>query len=136
MRRIQHFDRYTCGMVCDDIEQALEEYAKDRGLSIKRGPARFGATNLTLKLEISTISDSGTVLTRESQDWNRYCHRYKLEPDRVGWMFEYHGQTFQITGLNRKASRYPICAERVSDGKPYRFGCGVVSKAYKLEGAS
>ena len=82
--------------------------------------ARDGA-NGTLKFEMATVTSDGDVLTPEAQAFKTLAHKYGFEPEDLGTVFRYQGTDYRITGLKTRRPKFPISAERVSDGRGFKF---------------
>ena len=46
---------------------------------------------------------------------------FGFQPTDLGRTFRQNGDRFRITGLNTNARRMPIQADRLSDGKRFKF---------------
>lgn len=128
---IQSIDRSTCRLLRDKINESLQELAQELGVTIEAGNASFTNSNVTFKVNIATKNEDGSVNTKEAEDFRRYAARYGLKPDDLGREFTSNGKRFKITGAKPRASRYPILAERIPDGKGYKFAPFQVQVALK-----
>jgi len=123
VRKIKSFDRAECRRFSEAVEIELQKLAKQYGLSIKRGNARFTPTNTTLKIEASIVNPDGTVHTKDAETFKMYARMYELEPTDLGREFtDWSGKTFTITGASSRRCRTPIFVER-ADGKRFRMPC-------------
>jgi hypothetical protein len=105
----------------EELEAHLATFAKEKGMAIKVGSARFLDNNITYKMEVSGQNDQGEIVSKEVEDFGRYCIRYGLKPDDLNKTFVSRGEEFQITGLKPRNHKYPILATRLKDGKQYKF---------------
>lgn len=110
------------------IQEAIESVATEHGVHLKVGNGRYGATG-SLKVEISPISDTGEVETKEAKDFKIYAARYGLHASNLGAEFSAAGERFRITGLKTRAPKRPILAERVTDGAGFVFPASTVARA-------
>lgn len=119
--------------LANEIEDALQDIAKKHNVSIKRGNGSYGETNATLKLEISDISENGTVLDKEAETFLSMATIYGFKPDDLNKVFTSNGSKYSISGLNTRRSKYPISAIRLSDGGKYKFTATSVKLALAKE---
>lgn len=105
----------------NEIEEALQDIAKKHNVQIRRGNGTYGETNATLKLEISDISEDGSVLDKEAETFLSMATIYGFKPDDLNRVFISNGDKYSITGMNPRRSKYPISAIRLRDGGKYKF---------------
>ena len=91
----------------------LEQY----GLSVRVGNAAYTDTTVTLKVECAVRNADGTAQTRESESFKQMAQYIDLEASDL---FQTYGG-YKIMGYNGKARKYPIIAQKVADGKTYKF---------------
>lgn len=103
-----------------EAERVLREHFGDR-LHVDATSARYGGTSFTLKFEFAKVGEDGEALTKERKAWALHAPANGLPEDAVGTEFEANGDTFRITGWNTRAKKYPVQAERVSDGRGFKF---------------
>lgn len=60
------------------------------------------------------------------QAYQQYAARYGWNPDAIGGTFDYAGEQYRLTGYNDRAKKYPFTADRVRDGKGYKFPESIV----------
>lgn len=53
-------------------------------------------------------------------EWNAYCVMYELKPEDFGRKFIIGRRTYEIIGIYPSATRFPIRAKRLPDGKEFR----------------
>ncbi len=104
-----------------DIQQALKEVGKKHGVSIKSSGGKWTQSWAELKVRIELLTQSGEVLTRESEEFKRYCGHYGLKPDHLGREFACAGATYTITGLKTTNFKSPILARHNGSGVIYKF---------------
>ncbi len=117
-------DRTFLRSFTGDAEKALAEIAENYGVSVKFKPGSFArdGSNATLKFEIAAPDPvTGEALGREAQDFKRRATDYGFEPEDLGSEFTVRGTVYRITGLKPRRRTNPICAERVKDGKGFKF---------------
>lgn len=111
-----------------EIEQALLEISKKYNLEIKAGSGSFSPSNATLKLEISSKSTTGEVLTKEAVSFKTNAILFGLKSEDLGKTFRSQGLTFKITGLNTKAHKMPVVASCIENNKTYKFSVDAVKR--------
>ena len=116
------------------IDKALEDVGKELGISLKTGRCSYTQSNCTFKLEGCLIGDDGTAVTKEAESFKMLAASYGLKAEHLHKEFKQGGDTFQITGLNYKARKFPIQAKRISDGATYKFPVDTVRFAMMRDG--
>lgn len=119
--KITSLNKAMIRRLANEFEDAMNEVAKKYGVEVDYKSARFTSDNGTLKYEVSTIGNDGTLNTREVSNLNRYGKQYGLSAEDLGRKFEYRNEVYEITGLNPRAHKYPVCARRLRDGKGFKF---------------
>lgn len=114
-----------------DAMKALERVAAEHGVRITQAPGRFArdGSNATIKFELAAITTSGEVLSKDAQAFKTHAERYGLSPDDLGGTFTHQGEQFRIVGLRTRRPKFPISAERVSDGRGFKFPENVLRNA-------
>jgi len=128
---ITQIDRSTCRLLRDKINESLKDLAEELGVNIEAGNASYTNENATVKLKVSTKNIDGTVNSKEADDFKRCASSWGLTPEDLNREFTIHGKTYKIVGANPRASRYPINAKRVSDGKGFKLAAFQVQLALK-----
>lgn len=121
-------DRAIAKLISADIEAALQPVAETHGLQIKSKGGRFDDTTYTAKIECSEISN-GVAQTPKRREFISMCDAFGLKPEQLDATFKVRGETYRITGLAPSRQRYPVIAERVSDGKSYKMAADTVVEA-------
>jgi hypothetical protein len=116
------------------IDKALIEVGKELGISLKTGNCRYSSDNFTFKLEGSLIGDDGIAVTKEAGAFKLLAHSYGLKAEHLHREFKQGGDTYKIVGLNHKARKFPIQAQRISDGATYKFPVDTVRFAMMRDG--
>lgn len=119
-----------------DAIAALEAVAKRHGVSIAQKAGSFArdGSNATIKFEIATVGNDGQVQTKDAQAFKRDAALFGIDPEALGTTFTVRGTEYRITGLSTRRPKYPISAERVKDGRAFKFPAEVVSS--KVGGTS
>ena len=120
--RLVEFDKQACRTLGNAVENALQKVAQEFGVSIKRKGGSYSSTNYVIKLEASIIGSGGVILSREAEEFKRYCGLYNLEADDLGKTFTSEdGTSYKISGLSTRSGKYPILAENLSNGKTFKL---------------
>jgi len=124
--KINSLDRTAVRRINDDIQSALDAVANRYGVQIKVGNSRFSDSNCTTKIDISTVNEGGTVMTKEATDFNRFATSFGITK-KLGDTFEFRYDTYEIVGLKPRSSKYPVLAKNLSNGKTFKFPANVIN---------
>lgn len=122
-------DRQTTKRLAEASTKALEAVAAEFGVRVKYKSGRYGSSTADLKFEFAEVSEDGTVQSRETEAFTRLAEVYGLHPNDLGRQFKVRQNVYRITGLNTRARKMPIQAERCSDGRGFKFPESVVAEA-------
>lgn len=114
-----------------DALAALEKVASEHGVSIRQESGRFTDSNATIKFTLSAITSSGEVLKPEVQAFKRSAGQFGLHADDLGGTFIVNKTKYRLTGLKTRRPKYPITAERVYDGRSFKFPASSVSNVQR-----
>ncbi len=125
---IKEFNRSNCRELMAEVEEALKPIAEKHGLTLDWKGRTFYRDQMPVMFQflVTKQDEDGNALDAKAQAFKRSAVRVGLEPDDLGKEFVSNGEKFRITGLNLRAKRYPVLAERVRDGKKYKFGADMV----------
>lgn len=98
----------------------LEQVGKEEGFTIRLGNATYSNSNVTFKLELSTVNEDGSVNTKEATDFKNYASMYGLNPNDLGRTFEHIGDVYTVVGCKPRSRKFPILCKN-SQGKVYKF---------------
>ena len=75
------------------------------------------------KFRVTVLDAEGDAFNPSVEEFKRHAEYYGLEVDDLGRTFRssISGELFKITGCKPSHTKYPIIADRVSDGKGYKF---------------
>lgn len=113
------------------LEAALQPFAKENNLAIKFGTARFGSTAVTFKVDVAEISASGDVMSKEVDAFKKNAMLYGLKPEDLGRTFSSNGRTYRIKGLMTRSHRYPILCEDLNKKTMIKFPSETVARALR-----
>jgi hypothetical protein len=113
-------DRQLLKAARPQIEAALQDLAKELGITIKVGTGNYepdGSAG-SLKLELAEIREDGASAGEIA--FRKVCSLYGLKPEHYGAKIEIRKETFKLVGLNTRAPKKPVEIERVSDGNRFK----------------
>jgi len=127
------FDKIGTKKILDQIGDELQPLAAKLGIHIETGNARYSSTNITLKLNISTINAQGRPTTKEVSDFKELATRYGLSPDDLYKQFDYLGKRYEIVGCKPRSYKYPLVVRENKTGKQYKFSAYMVKTGLEME---
>ena len=119
MSKIKSFDAVVLKALRNELNDALKGVADKYGISIEAGNASFGYGHASFKLELATVKDDGTVMSKEANDFLTYCTMLGLKQTDLGREFEVHGKKYKLKGYRLKSRKFPFIVECINDGKEY-----------------
>jgi hypothetical protein len=125
------FERSTVRLINSEIESALQSISIKYGLRIEIGSSRFSATEITTKVKVAVVSESGTVLSKEAKVWDIMAPTNGITL-KVGDRFKVRSSSliFTVKGWNTRSPKFPIQAE--AGGKSYKLGVSTVKFSEKV----
>ncbi len=108
-------------LITADVLAALSDVGKKHGVTFSNKGGNFSEGSLTIRLEAAVVNADGTVSSRTSEDYTRYCGMYGLKPEWLNQKFMSGGLEFTIIGLNTRRSKNPVEARQTRNGKVYIF---------------
>jgi len=118
---VSQINRKTARQIGDDAMAALDEVANKHGLSVTQKGGSYDNSHFTFKADFSVMNEDGMALTQEAKDLQQLYKQYGFMENPLGQTFKSHGEEFRITGLKVRATKHPITAERVRDGRGFKF---------------
>jgi hypothetical protein len=112
-----------------DALEALKAVAAKHGVTIEQKNGSFArdGSNATVKFELATVGSDGQAQTKGAQSFKQNAALFGIDPNALGTTFMHQGTEYRITGLVTRRPKYPVSAERVSDGRSFKFPSKVVS---------
>ena len=107
------------------LNVALQDVARDYGLSVSVGNATFTPTNVRFKIEFTVLGETGQPIDQTVENFKMHAHIYGLSPDDLGKTFYCDGKPFTICGLKTRGWKYPIRAKN-ANGRVYKFSASYV----------
>ena len=124
-----------CAKLREDLLEAAMDVAAKHGLVAEMGEPRDIdlRSGFELRLRLGIALPDGTLFEPERALFEVMADMCGLRADHFGAEFVSNGECFRITGLNPNRPRYPISAERIFDGRSFKFTAENV--ALKLAGS-
>jgi hypothetical protein len=123
--KITAFTRPNVRQLTDAMLAALKGVEKTYGVRIEPRGGTLGPTAV-LKFEVAAVGADGVAQTIERESFTRFAHAYGLHPAWLDRTFTYRSVDYRLTGLNTKATRAPVLAVRVRDGRAFKFQADAV----------
>tara|TARA_B100001093_G_scaffold435478_1_gene433432 strand:- start:238 stop:633 length:396 start_codon:yes stop_codon:yes gene_type:complete len=122
MQSIKQFNKPTIVQLRSSINEALDQVAKEYGITISAGNCSFSGNEANFKLKLNTIGDNGTVITRESQMWDLYKSRTNCSHLSIGDTITIQGNSYTLSGYNTRARKAPI---NFTDSRGNGYKCSI-----------
>ena len=122
MKNIKAFNRANIKGLRNEIDEALDRVAKKYGITISAGNCTFSGNEANFKLKLNTIGEGGTVITRESQNWDFYKSRTNCGHLNIGDTIQLQGNSYTLTGYNTRARKAPI---QFKDSRGNGYKCSI-----------
>lgn len=112
-----------CERLRRDLLAACRQVAETHGLSVEGGDLseidlRHG---FDIGFRVGIPTPDGSLFSHEKALFEALAGSFGLEPSDYARSFRTGGETFRITAINPNRPKYPISAERVADGRVYKF---------------
>ncbi len=113
--------------LCDrlrlDLLNACRKVAETHGLTVEGGELsdidlRHG---FDIEFSVGIPMDDGSLYSVDRALFEVLAEPFGLKPSDYGRIFRTGGETFRITAINPNRPKYPISAERLADGREYKF---------------
>ena len=127
MKNIKSFDKPQIVQLRSSIDKALDRVAKEYGITISAGNCSFSGNEANFKLKLNTISEGGTVITKEMKAWDLYANLTNGPLDglnhlKCGDSISIQGSPYILTGYNTRARKAPI---NFTDSRGNGYKCSV-----------
>ena len=74
-----------------------------------------------IRFRVGIPMEDGSLFSHEKRVFEVLADSFGLEPSDYGRTFKTDGHAFRITAINPNRPKYPISAERIADGRGYKF---------------
>ena len=74
-----------------------------------------------IEFSVGIPMDDGSLYSVDRALFEVLAEPFGLKPSDYGRIFRTGGETFRITAINPNRPKYPISAERLADGRGYKF---------------
>lgn len=112
-----------CDRLRRDLMDACRKVAETHGLMVEGGD--LSDINLRhgfdIGFRVGIPTADGTLHSTEKAVFEAFAEEFGLNPSDYGRIFKTNGEAFRITGINPHRPKYPISAERLADGRAYKF---------------
>ena len=97
-----------------------EPLASEFGLDVGRMTGSYAETSLGLKIELSEVSEDGTVLSLDAQRLTENYGLLGFEENPLGKTFMSGGKAYKLIGIRARGKRTMV-ATALASGKSYKF---------------
>jgi len=123
MTTITNIDRKACTDIIKASEVALQEVAKQFGLTLTIKGGKFDPVTGTFAPKVEFAVEGA-----DRNEWDASVNLlYSNHPtqwltkDDFGATFTSGGKTYELVGINLRAPKFPINAKCLTDGKTYKL---------------
>lgn len=112
-----------CDRLRRDLTKACLSVAETHGLTVEGGELsdidlRHG---FDISFRVGIPMDDGAIYSPDKALFEVLAPHFGLEPSDYGRTFKTREELFRIVAINPNRPKYPISAERVSDGRGFKF---------------
>jgi hypothetical protein len=123
------FDKSNLDTIKALVQNHLDKLRETTGIKFELGRLTYDSSTFTSTLT-AKIAVGKTDFDLKREEYERYCGKFNIPKESFGKTFMFQGEEFQITGIKKYAERFPIIAQKASNGKEYGFQASV-SKTLK-----
>jgi len=129
--KITEFGRDNVRSLMDEIQAALDPIAQKHGLVLERKGSTFyrDSVPVMFKMLVRVEDADGKALDSKAQEFKASANLIGLKSEDLGKTFHIRGTSYEIEGLNLRASKYPVLAKNKKNGKTYCFPAGAVARS-------
>ncbi len=112
-----------CERLRRDLLKACQSVAETHGLTVEGGELndidlRHG---FDIGFRVGIPMEDGAIYSPDKAMFEVLAPHFGLEPSDYGRTFKSRDETFRIVAINPNRPKYPISAERVADGRGFKF---------------
>ena len=122
-----------CNRLRRDLLAACQQVAETHGLTAEGGDLsdidlRHG---FDIQFRVGIPMPDGSLFSHDKALFDVLAPSFGLEPSDHGRIFRTGGEAFRITAINPNRPKYPVSAERLTDGRSYKFSAENVAAYLK-----
>jgi len=112
-----------CERLRRDMVKACLAVAETHGLTVEGGELADIDLHhgFDISFRVGIPMEDGTLFSHDKLMFEALAGSFGLEPSDYGRTFRTDGHAFRITAINPNRPKYPISAERIADGRGYKF---------------
>jgi len=96
-----------------EFDGLIKPFAKEKGIQMSMGSISFDKNSFYFKVNVISAKNKGQA---EKIEFEKYASSYGLK-GKYGEEIELYNQKYKLVAIKPKASKYPIVAIRLGDGK-------------------
>jgi hypothetical protein len=123
--KVTSFTKDNLKILREVIQNSLNTVGEAYGLNIKMKEIRYSDYELHAPLE-AEILDKHDDLRKDK--FETYCPVCGLTPEDFGRIFTVAGKQYKIVDVKPSNRKYPVIAQRLSDGKSFKFPVSEVKR--------
>lgn len=123
-----------CQRLSRDLLAACKKAAEAHGLSVEGGDlSDIDLRNgFDIQFRVGIPMPDGALFSHDKALFEVLAPSFGLEPSDHGRTFRTGGEVFRITAVNPNRPKYPISAERIADGRGFKFSAENVTAYLKI----
>ena len=112
-----------CDRLRRDLMQACQRVAETHGLIVEGGELSDIDLrhSFDISLRVGIPMADGAIYSPDKAMFEVLAPHFGLEPSDYGRTFKSRDEMFRIVAINPNRPKYPISAERVADGRGFKF---------------
>jgi hypothetical protein len=138
MATITLFTDANAAALYAECQTALALIAEKHGMTVckNKQKCRYNGGELPLNFSfIAASADGAKPMTREAKALVQFGQIYRLGENLLDTEVTIRGVAYKLSGFSPRASTYPVFAQRVPDGKEFKFRVDDVRTALEQKAA-
>ena len=99
----------------------LSDLGTEFGAELIVGRISYTDNTATIKVEMSTLDETGEAITKEAEDFRLSAHVYGMSPDDLYKKFKHAAENYMLIGCSPRSRTYPILCKNLNTGKISKF---------------
>jgi hypothetical protein len=126
-----------CDRLRRDMMTACRAVAETHGLTVEGGDLSDIDLrhSFAISFRVGIPQEDGAIYSPDKAMFKVLAPHFGLEPSDYGRTFRSKDELFRIVAINPNRPKYPISAERVSDGRGFKFPADNVAMYLMRSGA-